>query len=154
MRKNIYLNFDRDEFITPFDRLFDSLLSTTYPQLTKELGVDVFKNSAYPKCDIVDFSDRMELTFEVPGLSKDQVSIDIDGEILTLSGNKNKDVEKEGGKFLVRELKKSSFKRSFRVDPKVFNLEGVKASFTDGVLDLVIPKLEAVKPTKRSVDIE
>jgi HSP20 family protein len=152
--RNVYLNFDRDEFITPFDRLFDNLLSTTYPQLTRELGVDVFKKGAYPKCDIVDFTDRMELTFEVPGLTKDQVSIDIDGEVLTLSGNKIKDVEKEGGKYLVRELKKSSFKRSFRVDPKLFNLDGVKAVFSDGVLELNIPKLEPSKPTKRSVDIE
>ena len=47
-----FTHFDRDEFITPFDKLVDKLFNQSFPQLSKEVGVDVFQNSAYPKCDI------------------------------------------------------------------------------------------------------
>jgi HSP20 family protein len=150
---NVYRVFDRDEFIAPFDKLVDKMFANTFPELSKEVGVDVFQSASYPKCDIIDYDDKMELVFEIPGLSKEQVSIDIDGDTLSISGNKHKQVEREGGKFLRRELKKSSFKRTFGVDSKVFDLDSVRATFTDGVLELVLPKHTRVQPTKKSVEI-
>jgi len=45
--------FHRDEFLAPFDTLFDRMLSNTFPELAKEVGVDVFQKGAYPKCDII-----------------------------------------------------------------------------------------------------
>jgi HSP20 family protein len=153
MKYNTYRVFDRDEFIAPFDKLIDKMFVTTFPELSKEVGVDVFQSASYPKCDIIDYDDKMELVFEIPGLSKEQVSIDIDGDTLSISGNKHKQVEREGGKFLRRELKKSSFKRTFNVDSTVFDLDTIRATFTDGVLELVLPKRERVQPTKKSVEI-
>jgi HSP20 family protein len=150
---NVHRVFDRDEFIAPFDKLVDKMFANAFPELSKEVGVDVFQSASYPKCDIIDYDDKMELVFEIPGLSKEQVSIDIDGDTLSISGNKHKQVEREGGKFLRRELKKSSFKRTFSVDSKVFDLDSVRATFTDGVLELVLPKRERVQPTKKSVEI-
>jgi HSP20 family protein len=152
MKTTGYL-FDRDEFITPFDKLVDKMFANAFPELSKEVGVDVFQSASYPKCDIIDYDDKMELVFEIPGLSKEQVSIDIDGDTLSISGNKHIRVEREGGKFLRRELKKSSFKRTFSVDSKVFDLLSARATFTDGVLELVLPKRERVQPTKKSVEI-
>jgi len=152
MAPKFYL--DRDEFITPFDKLVDKFFNQSFPQLSKEVGVDVFQNSAYPKCDIVDFNDRIEIIAEVPGLSKDQISIDVDDDIITIKGEKNKKVEKEGGTYLRKELKKSSFKRTFTADPTIFDLEKVSAEFTEGVLELKIPKLTPQKKTKKEVKIK
>jgi HSP20 family protein len=151
--KTAYRVFDRDEFIAPFDKLIDKMFVTAFPELTKEIGVDPFQSASYPKCDIVDYDDRMELIFEIPVLNRDQISIDIDGDTLSVSGDKHKTFEKEGGRVVRRELKKSSFKRTFTTDPKVFDLDDVRAAFTDGVLELVLPKREKVKPTKKSVEI-
>jgi HSP20 family protein len=61
--------------------------------------------------------------------------------------------EKEGGVYLRREVKRSSFLRSFTADSKIFDLDSVKASFEDGVLELQIPKREPEKPKKRTVSI-
>lgn len=150
---SVFTHFDRDEFITPFDKLIDKFFNQSFPQLSKEVGVDVFQHSAYPKCDIVDFEDRIEIVAEVPGLSKEQIKIDVDSNIISIKGEKTSNVEKEGGTYLRRELKKSSFKRTFTADPKVFDLDNVSAKFEDGILELVVPKLKPVKTTKKTIEI-
>ena len=61
---------------------------------------------------------------------------------------------KEGGTVLHRELKKSTFQRSFMADSKIFNLDKISAKFSDGMLELVIPKREKVVPTKRIIEIQ
>jgi HSP20 family protein len=152
--RNVFLDFDRNEFLTPFDKIFDRMLVTSFPEITKEVGVDAFKNAAYPKCDIVDFDDRMEFTFEIPGLTKEQVSIDIDNDVLCISGQRSNDTKNTDIRYIIRELKKSSFKRSFRIDKTKFNLDDITAKFTDGILELIVYKHEASLPTKRRVLIE
>ena len=74
--------------------------------------------------------------------------------MITLKGEKsNKATEKEGGTYLRREVKRSSFLRSFTADSKIFDLDNVKASFEDGVLELQIPKREPEQPKKRTIKI-
>lgn len=145
--------FHRDEFLTPFDTLFDKMFSNAFPELAKEVGVDVFQKGAYPKCDIINFDDRIEIIAEIPGISKEQLSIDIDGDVITLKGEKGGQTEVTGGEYLRRELKRSSFQRSFTADSKIFDLDGIGAKFEDGVLELTIPKREPEKPKKRTITI-
>ena len=145
--------FHRDEFLAPFDTLFDRMLSNTFPELAKEVGVDVFQKGAYPKCDIINFDDRIEIVAEIPGLSKEQLSIDVDGDVITLKGEKGGQTEVTGGEYLRRELKRSSFQRSFTADSTIFNLDKIKAKFSDGVLELIIPKREREQPKKRTISI-
>jgi len=153
----------RDEFFSPLDTLFDKVFSESFPELTKEIGINPFQQNAYPKCDIINFDDRIEIVAEVPGLTKEQITIDVDGDVITLKGEKaSKATEKEGGVYLRREVKgvylrrevkRSSFLRSFTADSKIFDLDKVKASFEDGVLELQIPKREPEKPKKRTISI-
>jgi HSP20 family protein len=146
--------FHRDEFLAPFDTLFDRMLSNTFPELAKEVGVDVFQKGAYPKCDIINFDDRIEIIAEIPGISKEQLSIDVDGDVITLKGEKGGQTEVTGGgEYLRRELKRSSFQRSFTADSKIFNLDSIKAKFGDGILELQIPKREKEQPKKRTITI-
>lgn len=141
------------EFI-PFEVLFDKVFAQTFPHLSKEVGVQPFQQSAYPKCDIVNFSDRIEILAEVPGLTKDQIVIDIDADVITIKGKKQSLIDKEGGEYLRRELKRSNFQRSFTADSKIFDLDNVSAKFEDGLLELTVPKHEVKEPTKRTVDIK
>ena len=144
---------NRDEFITPFDTIFDKFFNQSFPELSKEVGIDVFQSSSYPKCDFVDYNDRVEIIAEIPGLSKEQITIDVDGDQVSIKGTKSQTSVKEGGTVLHRELKKSTFQRSFIADSKIFNLDILRAKFSDGLLELVIPKKEKVVPTKRVVEI-
>lgn len=146
--------FDRDEFITPFDKLMDRFFTQSFPSLSKEIGIDVFQGAAYPKCDIVDFDDRIEIVAEVPGLARNQITIDVDSDVISIHGEKSVTQEKEGGTYLRRELKKSSFKRTFRADINVFDLDDIRAKFSDGILELTVPKRNVAKPTRRTIEIE
>ena len=145
---------DRDEFLAPFDRVFDEVFAAHFPELNKELGVGFFEKQSYPRVDVVDYNDRVEILAEIPGLSKDQITIDVEDNIITLKGEKNSKVEeKEGGTYLRREVKRSSFQRTFTADNKIFNLDKLKAKFEDGVLELTVPKREKEQPKKRTISI-
>lgn len=149
-----FAHYDRDEYITPFDKILDKFFSQSFPQLSKEIGIDVFQGSAYPKCDIIDYEDRIEIVAETPGISKDQIHIDIDDDLISIKGGKVNSIDREGGTYLRRELKKSTFKRTFKADPTIFDLDLIYAKFLDGILELTIPKIKAVKTTKKTIDIE
>jgi HSP20 family protein len=148
-----YPHFDRDEFIAPFDKLIDKFFNQSFPNLSKEVGIDVFQNSAYPKCDFIEYDNRVEIIAEIPGVSKDQIQIDVDNDTISIKGGKVTNTDKEGGTYLRRELKKSTFKRTFTADSKVFDLDNIQAKFADGILELHIPKLKTTKQTKKTVEI-
>ena len=78
----------RDSFIDSFDRVFDQMVHKQFPTLSDELGLDFLTKAAYPKVDIVDFKDRLEITSEIPGLTKKDISIEVKDSVLTISGKK------------------------------------------------------------------
>ncbi len=78
------------------------------------------------------------LTAELPGVEKDDISISIEDNVLTISAEKSSTGELEGRRYYVRESTGGSFARSFRL-PKQIEEEHVEATFKDGVLRLVIP---------------
>ena len=43
---------DRESFLTPFDRMFDELVSSSFPQINETVGVNPFGNTAYPKVNV------------------------------------------------------------------------------------------------------
>ncbi len=150
---NLPTILNRDEFLTSFDRLFDELVSRSFPEFTKELGVGFFERGSYPKVDVIDFADHVEITAEIPGLKKDEVSVEIRENILILKGEKRKDVSKEDPKYLVRELKRSSFVRSFALGENL-DAGSVEAKFEDGLLVIRLNKIKVTKPEVRKIDIK
>jgi HSP20 family protein len=71
---------------------------------------------------------------------------------LTISGDKHGVWEEEGAKVIRRELKASSFKRSFQLG-ELLDGDSVDANFKDGILSIEIPKIEPVVPKKHSIKI-
>jgi len=151
-RHNLPTFFNRDEFLTPFDRMFDKVMEAQFPNFTNEFGVKVFEGNAYPKVNIYDFDDKIGIIAEIPGLSKKQVSIEVEDGILTISGDKHNVMDDNKAKVIKRELKQSSFKRSFELSDSL-DSENVTANFEDGILSVNIPKKEPEKPKKKFVKI-
>ena len=143
---------DRDSFLTPFDKLFDQMVSTHYPEITKSVGVNPYQGSAYPKVNVYEYEDKVGVVAEIPGLNKKQLSVDVQDGVLTISGDKHSALDDEGAKVLRRELKQSSFKRSFELG-ELLDGENVSANFKDGILSVSIPKIEPEKPKKHAVKI-
>ena len=143
---------DRDEFLTPFDKMFDNLVERQFPEVVKQVGVKPYQGSAYPKVNVYEYDDKIGIVAEIPGLEKGQLNVDVEEGVLTISGDKHGVWEEDGAKVLRRELKSSSFKRSFTLG-ELLDGESIKANFKDGVLSIEIPKMEPAKPKKHSVKI-
>ena len=143
-------HLNRDEFLTPFDKIFDQLMAQQFPNFQEEVGVS-FNQGAYPKVNVYEYDDKIGIVAEIPGLDKKNVTVDVEDGVLTISGDKH-GFDTDGGKCITRELKQSSFKRSFNLGE---HLDGddVGATFKDGMLSISIPKKEPETPKKKFVKI-
>jgi HSP20 family protein len=150
----LFRNVDRDEFLTPFDKIFDEFFAANVPQFSQDFGNDFFTAGSYPKVDIIDYNDRITIEAEIPGLSREDVSVDVQDTVLTIGGGKVKNVDnKDGGKYVRKELKKSSFRRSFTLGQNL-DKNSVSAKFENGILIINIFKIKPAIPEKKNVKIE
>ena len=143
-------HLNRDEFLTPFDKIFDNLMEQTFPTFKDEVGVS-FNQGAYPKVNIYEYDDTIGIVAEIPGLDKKNVSVEVEEGVLTISGDKH-GFDTRGGKCITRELKQSAFKRSFNLGEHLDG-EDVSAKFKDGMLEVLIPKKEPETPKVNVVKI-
>ena len=143
-------HLNRDEFLTPFDKVFDHLMEQTFPTFKEDVGVS-FNKGAYPKVNVYEYDDKIGIVAEIPGLDKKNVTVDVEEDVLIISGDKH-GFDTDGGKCITRELKQSAFTRSFNLGEY---LDGTKVSakFKDGMLSISIPKKEPEQPKKHSVKI-
>jgi len=143
---------DRDSFLTPFDKMFDTMVETQFPDVVKQVGVKTYQGSAYPKVNVYEYDDKVGIVAEIPGLDKKQLDVEVEEGILTISGDKHGICEEDGATVLRRELKASSFKRSFELG-ELLDGDNISANFKDGVLSINVPKIEPEKPKRHTVKI-
>ena len=112
--RNPFPIIDRDEFLTPFDRMFDKIVESNFPDITKSVGVKPFQGTAYPKVNVYEYDDKIGVVAEIPGLDKKDLHVEVEEGVLTVSGEKSHGFfDETKAKVLRRELKHSSFKRQF-----------------------------------------
>jgi HSP20 family protein len=151
--RNLPTFFDRDTFLTPFDKMFDSLFETNFPEFVNTVGVTPFQGSAYPKVNIYEYDDKVGIVAEIPGLDKKDLEVEVEEGVLTISGKKHSiGSADDKAKVLRRELKGSSFKRSFTLGDSLDG-ENINAEFKNGVLLIDVPKIEPEQPKKTFVKI-
>lgn len=103
-----------------------------------------------PRTNLYDAGDHLELKVEIPGVSKDDLSIKVQGNYLELGGTRKSDVPKGYSAHRV-ERGTSTFSRSFTL-PADVNTEKVEARLNNGVLTITLPKSEAAKPKQISIN--
>lgn len=100
-----------------------------------------------PATDLAEEDDALVLKVDLPGLGEDDVNVEIDGDVLTLSGERRFEQKKEEGSFYRVERGFGHFSRSFTL-PDGVDPETVEGHFDRGVLELRIPKPEAKQPKR------
>jgi HSP20 family protein len=105
--------------------------------------------SGTPRTNLYDSGGQLKLIAEVPGISKEELNIRIQGNYLELSGTRKTDGPK-GYKAHRVERGTSSFTRSFTLPVEV-DAERVEAVLKEGILTLVLPKAEAARPRQISI---
>ena len=149
----ILRTLDRDEFLTPFDKLFDTMFEKNFPEVSQQVGVNPYQGSAYPKVNVYEYDDKVGVVAEIPGLDKKQIKVEVEEGILTIAGDKHSVWEEDGAKVLRKELKASSFKRSFTLGD-MLDGDKINASFKDGILSISIPKIEPKQPKVTNIKIK
>ncbi len=102
-----------------------------------------------PRTNLYENEDHFEIRAEVPGVIKDDINVQIQGNYLEISGNR-KSSAPEGYKVHKTERGSTSFSRSFTL-PADVDAQNVDATLKDGILYLRLPKSEAAKPKKITV---
>ena len=103
------------------------------------------------RTDVSDIGDAYKLEAELPGFKKEDISIDIKDERLTISAERKFENEDETPNFVKRERFYGSYSRSFGLEG--INSDAIEASYVDGVLSLILPKQTPVVPESRRIEI-
>lgn len=108
-----------------------------------------------PKVNIFETEDAFLLECSIPGISKEDIKVEVEDKTLTISYLQKDEPEKEEqpiAKVIRREFAPQNFRRSFRLGDTL-DTEKIEARFELGILHLVISKKEEMKPSKRIVEI-
>jgi HSP20 family protein len=121
------------------DRLFGNIIPTHERS-----------SPSYPAINIWADEDSALITAEIPGVSKDDLEINVTGDALTNTGERKQDEIPEGARYHRRERSYGKFNRNIQL-PYTVDINKVKANFENGVLEVNLPRIEAEKPKKIAV---
>ncbi|MCP4551277.1 MAG: Hsp20/alpha crystallin family protein [Bacteroidetes bacterium] len=99
-------------------------------------------NCRKPATNIVENEDNFELNLAVPGLEKEDIKIDLEDNLLTISAEK--EAENKEVNYSRKEFTYNAFSRSFKL-PKTVETEKIKADYINGVLNIKLPKMAEAK---------
>ena len=122
------------------DRLFDPFLSGA---LWNEPLARVMEPAWLPAINFSENDKEFFVRLEVPGLHKENLDVNLTGDVLTLSGHRELSKETPGENYLYQEMETGRFTRSIRLPAPVAEAK-VEAMYTDGVLTVKLPKAEPV----------
>ena len=140
------INKRNDSPLNVFEDVFGTILNDSVGALAKATQT----SSWNPSVDIIESNDSYTLTADLPGLTKGDVHLSIEDGVITLSGERK--TERSGNKDLGHRYERvfGKFSRSFQLESGIENNK-IKAEFKNGLLKVVLPKVEASKPFEVSI---
>lgn len=121
------------------ERQIDSLFSSL-------LGTDGYSRiRPFPRVDLAEYGNESVLIAEMPGVKKEDVKISLEDRFLTISGERKAQALSEGSLWVRNEVDAGEFSRSFELSHAV-DANKVSAEMENGILRVVLPKPEAVRP--------
>lgn len=134
--------------VAPFNDLFSGFFGRDIAQFH---GSDDLYRSM-PRVNIAEDEDGFILQLLAPGLSKEDLKLNVEANTLTISAEKKQEKLDENSRWTRREFGHSSFKRSFHLPDNV-KVDAIKAEHVDGVLTVTLPKAEESKPKNVTINI-
>jgi|APLow6443716910_1056828.scaffolds.fasta_scaffold24716_3 HSP20 family protein len=138
----------RPGWMTPFgeegfgDLFFDRL----WNEWTRWQGEELV-----PTFNFYEKEGKYYITAEIPGVDKEDISVSLENNVLTISGKKESSKEEEGVRYYLKESRYGSFSRSVRLPGEVSE-EDIEASYKDGILTLVAR--QAKEPKTKKIEIK
>jgi HSP20 family protein len=132
-----------EPFSSEINRLFDTLFEPVNGPVNRS-------QRWLPAMDLVEADDHFVLKADLPGLGEDDVSIEVQDNVLTISGERKAEHERKEKGFYRLERSFGRFSRSLTL-PEGVNADAISANFDKGVLEVSIPKPEERKPRRISI---
>lgn len=134
--------------IRPFyPAILDELLNTGFLAFEDRRG--------FPALNVREDDRQLALEFRVPGMEKENIRLDYNNGVLTVSGERNEEKEeKDKDKYLRREFCSYSFARSFELPEDRYDVENAQATYKDGILEVTLPKKEQKDKVSRKIEVK
>lgn len=134
----------------PYTQFVNNLLEDNRRRLGQ---VNEFEQKAFGLAlDVNENDDAYTVNTNLPGVSLDEISVNIHDNVLTISADVNATEDEENTRVLIRERRTGKFSRNLRF-PVTVDGTAIKASFDNGVLSIVVPKAEEAKPRQIPVTV-
>ena len=102
-------------------------------------------SSWYPACDVFEDKEAVKIVAELPGVKSDDVKLSLENNLLTIRGEKKQEAEERSERVHRYERSYGSFERAF-VLPSTVDADKISARYENGVLTVVVPKVERARP--------
>jgi HSP20 family protein len=132
------------------DNFFDDFLSRKWPRLWERDFPSMRLEKSFPKVDIIDHDNEVEVHAALPGVKKEDLDVTINNQTITIRTS-TKEEKKEEGKYFCREITRGEYQRTLSL-PDYVDYDNAKALFKDGILKVTIPKTE--KGKRKSIEIK
>ena len=110
-------------------------------------------SSILPKARITEDKDNFFINLEMPGVTKEELKISLENNVLSVSGTKKQTKKTEETNLLMNEIYYGEFSRSFSVTDEI-KKDNIEAEFKDGVLNITLPKVEEAKPVVKEIEVK
>ena len=125
------------------------------PSLMDEIFNDFSKSSnTLPAVNIKENEASFVVEVAIPGLSKEDITINVENNILTIASEKQQESDESNEKYTRKEYSYRAFKRSFNLPKDRINAEAISANYTNGELIISLPKVEKVAPKAQLIEIQ
>lgn len=132
------------------DGMMKELFNEFPTTVSKTFREDVLN---FPPVNITETDAAYRVELSAPGFDKPDFSVQLEGNILTISTAKKEAESNEAGKVIRKEFSYKGFKRSFTIDEKI-DAEHIVARYENGILKLDLPKKEIVKAGAKAISVQ
>jgi HSP20 family protein len=130
-----------------------SLLDEWFFNFPANWGREEQMLTASPAANITESADAFHIALNVPGRKKEDFQVQVEQGLLTIRYEKKEEKTEKVSKTIRREFTFNSFKRSFTLDEQI-DANGIQARYENGLLEIVLPKKEAVQPVTNRIVIQ
>ncbi len=127
----VWIDFVPTSFSALIDRFFNDSLARSGGST----------QSFVPRVDVVETDKAYELNVAVPGMNKEDIKVDLNDNVLTISGERKFRNEKNDGNVRILETQYGTFTRAFTL-PEDVKTDAIEAHYTNGILEVTVPKDE------------
>lgn len=135
--------------LRPFQEIGD-IMKWPFPRFLESWGTEIMPQTPI---NISEVKEGYLIKAEVPGVKREDISINIDNDELTLKIEKREETITEEETFYQKEIKTGTFQRTFEL-PADSNADIVEATFENGILKILIPKAEVVVKEGKKIEIK